>query len=66
MNVDAFLASINADPKRGPRVHEEKHDPNESIESIVARMGSHVGTPRLAAPDDAEDFIEATLAEDES
>ena len=44
-DVDAFLASICAmeEPvRRGPRPPEEKHDPNESIDSIVSRMGGEV------------------------
>lgn len=37
--------------KRGPRVQEEKHDPNESIDSIVSRMGTEIiGVPMLPAP----------------
>jgi len=45
MDVDAHLANITArsEPvRRAPRAPEEKHDPNESIESIVARMGGEV------------------------
>jgi len=44
-DVDAHLANITAraEPvRRAPRAPEEKHDPNESIESIVARMGGEV------------------------
>jgi len=44
-NVDAFLAALSMEPepvKRGPRVQEERHDPSESIDSIVARMGAEV------------------------
>jgi hypothetical protein len=52
-NVDAFLAALSMEPepvKRGPRPPEERHDPNESIESIVSRMGGEViDVPLLSA-----------------
>jgi len=41
MDVDAFLKTRTGVPdpiKRAPRTREEKHDPNESIDSIVSRM----------------------------
>jgi len=53
MDVDAHLAKIAGEQetvKRAPRAPEEKHDPNESIESIVARMGGEViDVPMLPA-----------------
>jgi hypothetical protein len=52
-DVDAFLASLTVPPEpvRRPREREEKHDPNESIDSIVGRMGTEViDMPLLPAP----------------
>ena len=53
MDVDAHLAKIAGEQepvKRAPRPPEEKHDPNESIESIVSRMGAEViEVPLLSA-----------------
>lgn len=70
MDVDAFLAELTSErepAKRRPRVQEEKHDPNESIESIVARMGREVTDMPvlLASLDEEEGFIDATLAADD-
>lgn len=54
MDVDAHLAQFDGAPepvRRAPRPPEEKHDPNESIESIVSRMGAEViDVPMLPAP----------------
>jgi hypothetical protein len=48
-DVDAFLASLSMEEpaRRAPRAPEERHDPNESLDSIVARMG---GEALLPAP----------------
>ncbi len=59
-DVDAFLAKFSGEPeptRRAPRAPEEKHDPNESIDSIVARMGGEViDVPLLSAtPSSAPD-----------
>lgn len=68
-DVDAHLSQFRGDPepaKRRPHEQEEKHDPNESIESIVARMGREVSdVPVLLASLDEEEFIDATLADDD-
>lgn len=52
--ADAFLARFSGEPepaRRAPRAPEEKHDPNESIDSIVSRMGTEViDMPMLPAP----------------
>lgn len=53
-DVDIHLSQFRgeAEPaKRRPRVQEEKHDPNESIDSIVSRMGREVtDAPLLPGP----------------
>lgn len=53
-DVDAFLASVSggADaPRRVPVRREEKHSADESIDSIVSRMGGEIiDMPLLPAP----------------
>lgn len=53
--VDAHLARVSsgqtATPRRVPTVPEERHSPDESIDSIVARMGAEIiDAPLLPSP----------------
>lgn len=57
VDVDAFLKTRTGVPdpvKRAPRTREEKHDPNESIDSLVSRMTASAVLEENAD----EDFID--------